>query len=37
LPLPVTFENTAQIERWRLRIRFQRFDYPPVYKCLQAS
>ena len=24
LPLPVTFEHTAQIERWRLRIKFQK-------------
>ncbi len=30
LPLPMTFENAAQIKRWRLRIRFQRFDHSPV-------
>ncbi len=30
LPLPMTFENPAQVERWKLRIRFQRFDHPPV-------
>ena len=30
LPFPMTFESAAQIERWRLRIRFQRFDHSPV-------
>lgn len=33
LPLPMTFESAAQIERWKLRIRFQRFDHSPVSAC----
>jgi hypothetical protein len=30
LPLPMAVENVAHIERWNLRIRFQRFDHSPV-------
>jgi hypothetical protein len=30
LPLPMTFESEAQIERWRLRIRFQRLAHSPA-------
>jgi hypothetical protein len=39
LPLPMTFENAAQIKRWRLRIRFQRFDHSPVsaYRSYRAG
>lgn len=37
LPLPMTFENVVQIGRWRLRIRFQRFDHSPVYKLFRAG
>jgi hypothetical protein len=37
LPLPMTFDNTAQIERWRLRISFRRFDHSPVYKSFRAG
>lgn len=37
LPLPMTFENAVQIGRWRLRIRFQRFDHSPVYKWFRAG
>jgi hypothetical protein len=33
LPLPMTFENAAQIGRWKLRIRYQRFDHSPVSAC----
>jgi hypothetical protein len=39
LPLPMTFENAAQIKRWRLRFRFQRFDHSPVsaYRSYRAG
>ena len=39
LPLPMTFENAVQIGRWRLTIRFQRFDHSPVfaYKYFRAG
>ena len=33
LPFPMTFEGSAQIERWKLRIRFQRFDRSPGSAC----
>lgn len=33
LPLPMTFESAAQIERWKLSIRFQNFDHSPASTC----